>query len=145
MRLVDRKQAKGKLQPLPFLLTFMLSGLWHGLNVGYFFSMFGMAFLDILTRRLGRTQVVGFVGGFLNPSLQHVLLWVWTRAVMGYLHVSFVYTDYSDFIAIHATVGYWVGYALPGLMLLTFALPTQKRQPRGDKAASVAEEPKKTK
>lgn len=47
MREMDRTQPRGKFQAIPVLKTFLVSAVFHGIFIGYYFFFFGLFLMDV--------------------------------------------------------------------------------------------------
>ena len=123
LRLKNRSLPRGTLQVTPLLLTYLISGVWHGLDLGYFFFFLGLGLLDVLGRTFQSTELAHQLNERVHPVVRKAVLWVWHFFALSYLATGFIVLDYEKFNMVHAAVGHTMHYAIPLGILTSILLP----------------------
>ena len=77
MRFIDRKQAKGKIQAVPLLLSFVFSAIWHGVDVGYFAFFITLFFNDFIAKSFVKTELAQTISKSVPWPVLVGPIWVW--------------------------------------------------------------------
>ena len=123
LRLYDKKAPKSKYQVLPHVMTFLASGLWHGLEPGYVVTFLAWASLDILAKLLPKTLPAHYFYKWLPRYVQIPILLVWFYHLTFYFTISFVYQRSEIYDRIHQAYGYAFHYIMIALVVSCFVLP----------------------
>ena len=77
MRLMNRSKPKGSLQILPMVSAFVVSSLWHGIELGYA-VFFGSLFMNAFAAKMiERTTLAKFVVKIIPWKVLVVFMWLW--------------------------------------------------------------------
>ena len=61
LKLKDRTRPRGELQLGATFLTYLISGMWHGFDAGFYCFFVGLALLDVFDRLIQRSKLAHFV------------------------------------------------------------------------------------
>ena len=75
LRLMDRTKPKGQMQFVPMALTFIISALWHGLQVGFFMMFAGFAIMEYVMKMGERTTLAVWIIDTIPFILRHPIKW----------------------------------------------------------------------
>ena len=77
MRLMDRTKPKGSIQILPMVSAFVVSSIWHGIELGYA-VFFGTLFVNALAAKMiERTKLAHAVMKAVPWRILVVPIWIW--------------------------------------------------------------------
>lgn len=123
VRLMDRKAPKGKMQILPLVLTFVASGVWHGVQSGFLATFIGWAGLDMFAKLAPKTILAQHFFSVLPSWLSSFICWFLYYQFTYYISVGFVLFNYEEYTRVHQKYHYALHYALFVAVLLCFVLP----------------------
>lgn len=110
-------------------MTFLASGLWHGLEPGYVVTFLAWASLDILAKMLPKTLPAYYFYKWIPRYVQIPILLVCFYHLTFYFSVSFCYQRHEIYDRIHQAYNYSFHYVMAALVISCFVLPHGPRDP----------------
>ena len=129
MRLIDRSKPRNQTQVMPQLICFLVSSIWHGLEVGLWVCMFGFGMLLALYNITSRTQLCNWIGTNVPFVIYQPFKWLFFYFCASWIEICFELRYFSVFYKVHATM-YHVGTWLPILICIVFSFLPKVRRPR---------------
>lgn len=110
----------GRVQKYSTFLTFGLSALWHGFELGYYLTFMSGALFTIAARTVRRHLRSHFTSSSESKLLYDLITFATTRFVMAYLTFPFILLEFWPCIAVYAKL-YWIVHLLA--LLAVYAIP----------------------
>ena len=129
LRLIDRSKPKTQTQVMPQIVCFLVSSIWHGLELGLWVCMFGFGMLLALYNITSRTQLCQGIAKNVPFVIYHPLKWLFFYFCASWIEICFELRYISVFWKVHATM-YHVGTWLPILIIIVFSQLPKVRRPR---------------
>ena len=127
LRWMDRSQPRGKIQLGPFMLTFIVSPLWHGFYFGYFAFFTGLGLMDFTWKEFGKTKLAHMLDAKLGP-LSFVFNLMLSHLAIAYFGMCHCLQLASTTFAIWSAF-YYVGHiACISVIIFAKLLPKQGRE-----------------
>ena len=131
MRLIDRTKPKNQTQVMPQILCFLVSSIWHGLELGLFVCMFGFGLLLALYKVVVSTKLCDIFCKIVPFAVYHPFKFAFFYYMSSYYEICFEMRYLSVFTRIHGTM-YHLGTWLPPLIILIALFLPKVRRPRKD-------------
>lgn len=129
MRLIDRDAPRSQSQIMPQILCFLVSSIWHGLELGLFACMFGLGLVLALYKTTVNTVICATISKNVPFVIYHPFKWFFFYYLACYYEICFELRYFSVFTAVHATM-YHVGTWLPWLIMIVASFLPKVRRPR---------------
>ena len=127
LRLMDRRDDRKKSPLFPLVVTFVASGIWHGLEEAYIWTFIGWACLEMLARGLKTTIFAYWFNRYLPEIVAKIIVKLTFMQMLFYLTIPFHWIErdvYMRFYAYHNYFWHWFTLAL---LLITFFSPKGPR------------------
>ena len=87
--MMDKTKPRGQVQVGPMLTTFLVSALWHGIQVGFLVMFTGMAFMEFFIKAGSKTTIAESITTNLPFVIYHPFKWFYQYFIASYLVICF--------------------------------------------------------
>lgn len=127
LRMIDRKAPRGKVQILPFLCTFALSGVWHAIDPGQISAFVCWAMTDLISKMGPKTGLASTFRALLPSQIKRGLQWYLNWQMTCYISMPFMTNKSEVYLRFYRAYNWIPHYITVAVFLLCFILPKQKR------------------
>jgi len=123
---------------MPQILCFLVSSVWHGLELGLFVCMFGNGLLLALYKSMANTQLCNSISKSVPFAVYHPFKFFFFFFFASYYEICFELRYPSVFLKVHGAI-YHVGAWLPPLLMIVASFMPKVRRPRKDDSSKKTE------
>ena len=124
---------------MPQIICFLVSSIWHGLELGLFVCMFGLGLVLALYKSTVNTQICASFCKTVPFVVYHPFKWFFFYYLACWYEICFELRYFSVFMRVHGTM-YHVGTWLPPLIMVIASFLPKVRRPRTPTATTKTQE-----
>ena len=131
MRLIDRSKPRGSGGPMPAVICFLVSSVWHGLELGLTICMFGFGLLLAVYKSTINTKLVALICKYVPFYVYHPFKFFFFFYFSSYYEICFELRWFSVFWKVHGDM-YYLGAWLPPLIVIIGSFLPKVKKPRSN-------------